>query len=54
MKIVADSSCDLSPELKEKLDVTLVPLTIRVGEKKLSRRWELKSRWNDERYKSSW
>ena len=34
MKIVADSSCDLTAELKKELDVTLVPLTIRVGEKK--------------------
>ncbi|WP_347354376.1 DegV family protein [Acetoanaerobium noterae] len=33
MKIVADSSCDLTAELKKELDVTLVPLTIRVGEK---------------------
>ncbi len=32
MKIVADSSCDLTPELEKELDITLVPLTIRVGE----------------------
>lgn len=32
-KIVADSSCDLSKELNEKMDVSLVPLTIEVDEK---------------------
>lgn len=32
-KIVADSSCDLTKELKEKMDVGLVPLTIEVDNK---------------------
>ena len=31
-KIVADSSCDLNDELREKLDIGLVPLKIDVGE----------------------
>ena len=33
IRIVADSSCDLNEDLKEKLDITLVPLTISLGEK---------------------
>lgn len=33
IKIVADSCCDITPELKENMNVTIVPLTIRVGEK---------------------
>jgi DegV family protein with EDD domain len=33
MRIVADSSCDLIDELKERMDITLVPLTITVGDK---------------------
>lgn len=32
-KIVADSSCDLNQELKEKLNIELVPLKINIGEK---------------------
>ncbi|MDR5659676.1 DegV family protein [Serpentinicella sp. ANB-PHB4] len=32
-KIVADSSCDLSSSLQEKMDVGLVPLTIQIEEK---------------------
>lgn len=32
-KIVADSSCDLNDELKEKLNISLVPLTINVDDK---------------------
>lgn len=32
MRIVADSSCDLNDELRQELDITLVPLTISVGE----------------------
>ncbi|NMB08392.1 MAG: DegV family protein, partial [Tissierellia bacterium] len=32
-KIVADSSCDLNNELKEKMDIGLVPLKIDVGGK---------------------
>lgn len=32
MRIVADSSCDLTKALKDKLGVTIVPLTISVGE----------------------
>ena len=33
VKIVADSSCDLNEDLKRKLGVTLVPLTLQIGEK---------------------
>ncbi len=33
MRIVADSSCDLTPELKESLPITLVPLVVSVGDK---------------------
>ena len=33
VKIVADSSCDLNEDLKKKLEVTLVPLTLQIGEK---------------------
>jgi len=32
-KIIADSCCDLTPGLKEKLGVTHVPLTLRLGSK---------------------
>ena len=32
IRIVADSSCDLNDELKERLSITLVPLTISVGD----------------------
>ncbi len=32
IKISADSTCDLSPELLEKLDISIVPLTIVAGE----------------------
>ncbi len=32
MRIVADSSCDLTKALKEQMDITLVPLTITVGD----------------------
>lgn len=32
-RIVADSSCDLNEELKEKLNIGLVPLKINIGEK---------------------
>ena len=28
IKILSDSTCDLSPELVEKYDITLVPLTV--------------------------
>ena len=35
-KIIADSCCDLTHELKEKLDVTHIPLTLRLGKKELS------------------
>ncbi len=34
-KIVADSSCDLNPELAEKLQVHRVPLTLYVGDQEL-------------------
>jgi DegV family protein with EDD domain len=33
MKIVADSSCDLNKELEKELNITLVPLTLEVGNK---------------------
>lgn len=33
MKIVADSSCDLNKELEKKLNITLVPLTLEIGNK---------------------
>lgn len=33
IRIVADSSCDLNEELRERLKVTLVPLTLEVGDK---------------------
>lgn len=32
-KIVADSCCDLTPDLKKRLDVTTVPLSLTLGEK---------------------
>ena len=32
-KIIADSCCDMTPELREELDVTSVPLTLTLGEK---------------------
>lgn len=32
-KIVADSSCDLTKEMKERMDVGLAPLTIHVGDR---------------------
>lgn len=32
MRIVCDSGCDLTPELKAELAITLVPLTINVGD----------------------
>lgn len=31
VKIVADSSCDLNDELRKKLGITLVPLTLQIG-----------------------
>ena len=34
-KIVVDSCCDLTPELKEKLDATVIPLTILLGDKSI-------------------
>jgi len=33
IKIVADSSCDLNEELREKLDIALVPLTLEINGK---------------------
>lgn len=33
IKIVADSSCDLSPELKKQLDVELVPLKLQIDDR---------------------
>lgn len=33
MRIVADSSCDLTKEMQEKHDITIVPLTITIGDR---------------------
>lgn len=33
MRIVADSSCDLTQAMKDKYDITLVPLTISIGDR---------------------
>ncbi len=33
IKILADSTCDLSPELIKRYDITLIPLTIKKTEK---------------------
>lgn len=33
MRIVADSSCDLSKSMKDKMDITIVPLTISIGDR---------------------
>ncbi len=33
MRIVADSSCDLTVEMKEKYDITIVPLTISIDDR---------------------
>lgn len=33
MRIVADSSCDLTQAMKDKYDITLVPLTITIGDR---------------------
>lgn len=33
MRIVADSSCDLSQSMKDKMDITIVPLTISIGDR---------------------
>lgn len=32
VKIISDSTCDLSPELLEKYDITVIPLTVNMGE----------------------
>lgn len=32
VKIISDSTCDLSPELVAKYDITLIPLTVRLGD----------------------
>ena len=33
IKITADSTCDLSPELIQKYDIEIIPLTINMGDK---------------------
>ena len=33
VKIVTDSTCDLSPQLAEELGITIVPVYLRFGEK---------------------
>ncbi|MBI3537484.1 MAG: DegV family protein, partial [Chloroflexi bacterium] len=35
VKIICDSTCDLSAEIIERLDVTVIPLTIQLGNKVL-------------------
>ncbi len=51
VKILADSTCDLSDELLKKYDVTLVPLHILLGEKEYRDRIEITPaeiyRWSD-------
>ncbi|MFV0414377.1 MAG: DegV family protein, partial [Oscillospiraceae bacterium] len=32
-KIITDSCCDLTPELKKEMGITTVPLTMRLGDK---------------------
>ncbi len=41
IKIVTDSACDLSPQLAEQSDVTVVPLSIRFGDHEYTDRVEL-------------
>ncbi len=41
IKIVTDSACDLSPQLAEESDVTVVPLSIRFGDHEYTDRVEL-------------
>ncbi|NLJ66026.1 MAG: DegV family protein, partial [Clostridiales bacterium] len=33
MRIVADSCCDVSPEVEKQTGIELVPLTIQIGDK---------------------
>ena len=33
VKIISDSTCDLSPELIEKYDIAIVPLYVNMGDK---------------------
>lgn len=33
IKIIADSTCDLSKELLEQYDISIIPLSINVGDK---------------------
>ena len=35
-KIIVDSCCDMTPQLAEKLGITIVPLTMRLGEKEFT------------------
>ena len=32
VKIIADSTCDLSKELVDKYDITIIPLYVRLGD----------------------
>ena len=41
IKIVTDSACDLSPQLAEQSDVTVIPLSIRFGDHEYTDRVEL-------------
>ena len=40
-KIIVDSCCDITPEIAEKLQVELVPLTLQLGEKEFTDNYEL-------------
>ena len=52
VKIIADSTCDLSDELVQKYNITIIPLHIVLGEKEYRDRIEITSdeiyRWSDE------
>lgn len=52
VKIIADSTCDLSEELVQKYNITIIPLHIVLGEKEYRDRMEITPdeiyRWSDE------
>lgn len=52
VKIIADSTCDLSDELVQKYNITIIPLHIVLGEKEYRDRMEITPdeiyRWSDE------
>lgn len=43
IKLIADSTCDLSQEILEKYDISLAPLTINIGEKAYRDKIDIKS-----------